>query len=162
MSKQPGSTLVTTINGSRSCYITTNRFAFFSVETILTGTIHISNDILNGFWVLFKNVNPSTKRQEKRFSLTFKRSLPHLAHRRALRALMITSAERFKGIFVHAKFTQTICIWTKNTSAMRKKVLLQYPQSGVNSLHIVIDLKYVTLVSNKKSILVEMFDFAIT
>ena len=40
--------------------------------------------------------------------------------------------------------------------------LLSYPQSGVNALHIVIALKNVTLVSNKKSILVEMFDFAVT
>ena len=41
-------------------------------------------------------------------------------------------------------------------------VLLSYPQSGMNALHIVIALKNVTLVSNKKSILVEMFDFAVT
>ena len=41
-------------------------------------------------------------------------------------------------------------------------VLLSYPQSGVNALHIVIALKNVTLVSNKKSILLEMFDFAVT
>ena len=45
---------------------------------------------------------------------------------------------------------------------MRKIVLLSYPQSGVNALHIVIALKNVKLVSNKKSILVEMFDFAVT
>ena len=40
--------------------------------------------------------------------------------------------------------------------------LLSYPQSGVNALHIVIVLKNVTLVSNVKSILVEIFDFAVT
>ena len=45
---------------------------------------------------------------------------------------------------------------------MRIIVLLSYPQSGVNALHIVIALKIITLVSNKKSILVEMFDFAVT
>ena len=45
---------------------------------------------------------------------------------------------------------------------MRKTVLLSYPQSGVNALHTVIALKIVTLVSNKKLILVEMFDFAVT
>ena len=45
---------------------------------------------------------------------------------------------------------------------MRITVLLLYPKSGVNALHIVIALKNVTLVSNKKSILVEMFDFAVT
>ena len=45
---------------------------------------------------------------------------------------------------------------------MRILTLLSYPQSGVKALHIVIALKIVTLVSNKKSILVEMFDFAVT
>ena len=42
---------------------------------------------------------------------------------------------------------------------MRIIVLLAYAQSV---LHIVIALKNVTLVSNQKSILVEMFDFAVT
>ena len=41
-------------------------------------------------------------------------------------------------------------------------MLLSYPNFGVNVLHIVSALKNVTLVSNKKSILVEMFDFAVT
>ena len=45
---------------------------------------------------------------------------------------------------------------------MRIIVLLSYPQSRVNALHIVIALKSATLVSNKNSILVEMFDFAVT
>ena len=43
---------------------------------------------------------------------------------------------------------------------MRIIVLLSYPQSV--TLHIVIALKNVTPVSNKKSILVEMIDFAVT
>ena len=43
---------------------------------------------------------------------------------------------------------------------MRIIVLLSYPESV--TLHIVIAFKNVTLVSNKKSILVEMFDFAVT
>ena len=42
---------------------------------------------------------------------------------------------------------------------MRIIVLLSYAQSV---LHIVIALKSVTLVGNKKSILVEMFDFAVS
>ena len=53
-------------------------------------------------------------------------------------------------------------VFGQNTAPMRIIVLLSYPQSGVNALHIVIALKNVTLVSNKKSILVEMFDFAVT
>ena len=40
--------------------------------------------------------------------------------------------------------------------------LLLYAQSGVNALHIVVALKNITLLSNKKSVLVEMFDFAVT
>ena len=39
---------------------------------------------------------------------------------------------------------------------------MSYPESGVLELHIVIALKNVTLASNKKLILVEMFDFAVT
>ena len=45
---------------------------------------------------------------------------------------------------------------------MRIIALLSYPQSGVNALHSVIALKHVTLLSNKKSIAVEMVDFAVT
>ena len=41
-------------------------------------------------------------------------------------------------------------------------MLLSYPQSGLNALQIVLALKNITLVSNKKSILVEMFDFVKT
>ena len=110
--KQPGSTLSTTINVSRSCYITTNRFTFLSVETILARTIDISNNILNCFGTLFKNVNPCTKRQEKGICLIFKRNIAHLAHRGTLRALIIASAERLKSLFVQAKLTQTLCNWS--------------------------------------------------
>ena len=45
---------------------------------------------------------------------------------------------------------------------MKIIVLLSYPQSGVNAVHILIALKNVSLVGNKKSIPVEMFDFAVT
>ena len=41
-------------------------------------------------------------------------------------------------------------------------VLLSHPQSEANALHNVIAVKNVTLVNNKKSILVEMLDFAAT
>ena len=44
---------------------------------------------------------------------------------------------------------------------MRIIVLLSDSQSGVKALHNVIALKNVTLVSNEKSILVEMFDLAL-
>ena len=45
---------------------------------------------------------------------------------------------------------------------MRTIMLLSYPQSGVKALHIAIALKNFTIVSNRKPILVEMFDFAVT
>ena len=149
------------MNGSRICYITTNRFALLSVETILVSTIHIPKNILNWFWILFKNVNPWTKRQEKGIRLIFKRIIAHLAHSRALRTLIIASVERLKILLLQAKFTKTVS-FGQYTSPMRKIGLLPYPQSGVKALHIVIALKNVTLVSNKKSILVEKFDFAVT
>ena len=41
-------------------------------------------------------------------------------------------------------------------------MLLSYPRSGVNALNIVIALKNFAIVRNKKSILVEMFVFAVT
>ena len=111
MNKQPGSTLSTTINGSRSCYITSKRFTFLSVARILARTVDISNNSLNWFWVLFKNVNPLAKRQEKGISLIFKRNIAHLTHRCALWALIIASAEILKSFFVQAKSTWTLCIW---------------------------------------------------
>ena len=114
MNKQPSTTFSTIINGCRSCYITTNRFAFLSVETILARTIDISNNILNWFWVLFKNVNPLTGRQKKGFSLIFKRNIAHLAHRLTLRTLIIASAKWLKSLFVQAKSIWTLCIWTIN------------------------------------------------
>ena len=61
---------------------------------------------------LFKNVNPLSIRQEKGFCLIFKRNIGHLRHKRALRAMIIASAERLKNLFMHAEVTQTLCIWT--------------------------------------------------
>ena len=124
MNKQPGSTLSTSINGSRSCYITTNRFAFLCVETILARTIHISNKFLNWSWPLFKNVNTLTKRREKGVCLFIKRNIAHLTHRRALRTLIIASAERLKSFFVQAKFTQTLCIRTIHISNEYNSVII--------------------------------------
>ena len=53
-------------------------------------------------------------------------------------------------------------VFGQNTSPRRKIVPLLNPQSEANALHIVNALKSVTLLSNKKSIPVEMFDFAVT
>ena len=110
---------------------------------------------------LFKNVNPRNKRQEKRVCLIFKRNIAHLTHRCALRAMIIASARKLKSLFVQAKFTQTLCICAIQVANDNNSAIV-IPTIRVNALHIVIALKIVTLVSNKKSILVEMFDFAVT
>ena len=39
-------------------------------------------------------------------------NIAHPAHRRALLTLILASAERLKRLFVPAKFTRTLCIWT--------------------------------------------------
>ena len=57
---------------------------------------------------------PRGKRQGKGICLIFKRNTAHLDYRRALRTLIITSAERLKNLFVQAKFTRTLCIWSKH------------------------------------------------
>ena len=160
MNKQPGSTLSTTINGSRSCYITNNRFAFLSVETILARTIDISNNILNCFRTLFKNVNPCTKRLEKGIYLIFKRNIAHLTHRQTHIADLENHfcREIEKSFFCRQSLPKHFA-FGENTSPMIIMALLSYAQSV---LHIVIALKNVTLLGNKKSILVEMFDFTVT
>ena len=103
-----------------------------------------------------------TKCKEEGVCLFFKRNIAHLTHRRALRTLIIASAERLKSLFLCRQILPEHFVIGQNTSPKRIIVLLSYPQSGMNALHIVIGLKNVTLVSNKESILVEMFDFAVT
>ena len=93
VNKQPGSTLSTTINGSRNWYITIKTLPFVPVETKLTRTKDSSTNILSWFWTLFNNVNPSAKPQEKGICLIFKKNVAHLAHRRALRSLIFASSK---------------------------------------------------------------------
>ena len=112
MNKQQGSTLSTTTNGSRSYYISTKKYAFLSVGTILARTKDISNNLLNWFWALFRNINAFAKRPERGSCWIFKRNIAHLSHGRPLRTLITASAERLKSLFVQAKFTGTFCIWT--------------------------------------------------
>ena len=159
MNKQQGSTVCTTIKVSRRCYIIAKRFAFLSFETILARTIHIFNSLLNWFWTLFKNVYPLTKRQEKGICWIFERNLAHLAHRLALRTLIIASAERLKSLFMRQRLPEYV-VFGQYMSPMRVLVLLSNPQSGVNALHIVSALNYFTLVCNVISVLVEMVIFA--
>ena len=44
--------------------------------------------------------------------MIFKWNIAHLGHRPTLRTLIIASAKRLKSLFMQAKFTQTLCIWT--------------------------------------------------
>ena len=62
---------------------------------------------------------------------------------------------------MQAQFTQTLCIWTIHVSNEYNSAI-SYPKLGVNALRIVIALENVTLVSNKISIFVEVFDLAVT
>ena len=55
-----------------------------------------------------------TERQERGIWLILERNIAHLAHRRALRTLIIASAERLKSVFVKANFTRTLCIGTRH------------------------------------------------
>ena len=135
MKKQPRSTFPTTINGSRSCYITTKRFAFLTVETILARTIHVSKNILNCFWTLFKNANLWNKRQEKRIRLIFKKGIAQLAHRRALQTMIIASAERLKSPFVQAKFTRILCIWAMHVPNEKNSAIVKPTIRGECATH---------------------------
>ena len=107
---KPGSTLSTSINGSRSCYRTTKRFAFLYAGTVLAKTIDISNNILKWFRARFKNVNPWSSDKKRNLS-DLQKIIAHLAHRPTLRTLKIAFAKRLKSSFVQAKFIQTLCIW---------------------------------------------------
>ena len=87
------------------------------------------------------------------------KNIAHLAHRRAMRTLLMTSADRLKNIFVQAKFTRIFGNRTIHVP-MRWIVLLSYAQLGVNALHIVIALNYFTLVCNLITVLVDLVIFA--
>ena len=161
MNKQSGFTLSTTINGSRSCYITTKRFAFLSDKTILARTIDISNNILNWLRIFFKYENLLTKRQEKGTRLIFKKNIEHLAHRRALRTLIIASAQRLKSLFVQATFSETFCIRTIHVSNENNSAIVKPTMRGECATQCNCSQKCQTF-RQKNSILVEMFDFAVT
>ena len=85
----------------------------------------------------------------------------HLAHRRALRTSIIAFGERLKSFLCRESLPEHF-VFGQYTSPMKIILRLSYPQTGMNAPHIVVALKIVTLVSNKKSILIGMFDFAVT
>ena len=59
----------------------------------------------------FQKCKPREQTTKKGICLIFKRNIAHLAHRRALRTLIVATAERLKSLFVQAKFTRTLCLW---------------------------------------------------
>ena len=70
MSKQLDSTLSTTINGSRTCYITTNRFTFLSVETKLYFYAHENNTNMERAKLVYTQAdltNPKNAKQKMDF-----------------------------------------------------------------------------------------------
>ena len=146
------------MNGSPSCYITVKRLAFFPVETILARTIHISNDILNWFWALFKNVDSVAKRQEKGTCWIFKRILrtwhtdSHCGHWKSF-------LPREWNVFLCRQSLREQFVFGQYTSHMGLSVLLSYPQSGVNALNIIIALNYFTLVCSVIWVPVKMVKF---
>ena len=158
VNKQPGSTISTSINGSRSCYITTKRFAFLSVGTKLARTIDISNNNLNWFWALFKKVNPWPSDKKKEFVWSSEKILrtwhtdPHCEHWKSL-------LPRDWKVFLCTQSLTKHFVIRQHTSPMRIIVLMSYPQSGVKALHIVIALHFFSLVCNVISVLVEMVNF---
>ena len=81
-----------------------------------------------------------------------------MAHRRVLLTLIVASAERLKSFLFKQSLPQHFVVG-KYTSPMKLILLLSYPQSGVNVLHIAIALNYFTLVCNVTSVLVEMVKF---
>ena len=112
VNKQPGSTRSTSINGSRSCYMTTKRFPYLSVGTILDRAIDISNNILDRFWALFKNLNPLNKRQKNRSLFVLQKEYCAPGTQTRIADIDNRFAKRVKSVFVQAKFTQTLFIWT--------------------------------------------------
>ena len=157
VSKQLGSRLSVTINGSRNCYVTVKKFALVSVEIILSRTIHISNNILNWFWLLFKNLNPLGNRQKIGICLIFKGIL-RTWHTDKLCGHWYSLLPKDWSLLCKQSLPERL-VFGQNASALRIIVLLSYPQSGVNALSIVIALNYFTVVCNLMSVIVEMVNF---
>ena len=74
---------------------------------IPTRILDFPNNIFNWFFFLLTNVKLPVAHQEKRVCWIFKKTLVYRAHGRAIRTLVIASAERFKSLFIHAKLPRT-------------------------------------------------------
>ena len=108
--KQPGSTISKTKNGSRSSYLTGNKLAFLSVlffvETKpanLPGQWPTPITFFFNFFVSSKLYNPWWH-IKNRYCSIFKVSFAQPARRRSFWTLVVSSAERFIGVFVLGKY----------------------------------------------------------
>ena len=118
--------------------------------------------MLNWFFLLFKNMNPLTKLQEKRICLFLTGNIAHLTHGFALGTLIVASAERMKNLSFGRKVNPNT-LYSDNSRSrfpISLILLLSYQQSRVNAIHIVIALTYLTLVCNVLSVLGEVVNFA--
>ena len=59
----------------------------------------------------------------------------HLAHRHALRSLIIASAERLESLFVQAKLTRFLCIWTIHVHNENKSAIVIPTIRGEGATH---------------------------
>ena len=75
-------------------------------------------------------------------------NIAHFEHRRALRTLIIVSAERLKSLFVQAKFTRKLCVWATHVPNENNSAIVLPTITGEGTLHIVITLSYFTTVCN--------------
>ena len=123
--------------------------------TKLSRTIEISNNILNRFLCVFKNINLLVTLYGKRFCLFIKKSTAC-----ASRTLVGASAKIKKGLVVDAKYTPTNFLRTIQVPNEFNKAL-SYRQSVANVLHIVIFLNYSNYACNFLSVDVEVVNFAI-
>ena len=113
------------------------------------------------FGLSLKMQTPWPNDKKKEFVPSSRRIL-HTWHTDARCGHWQSPLQRDWKVFLCRKSLSEQFVFGQYTSPMRILVPLSYPQSGVNALQIVIALKNVTLVSNKKSILKEMLDFTVT
>ena len=90
--------------------------------------------------------------------MILKRKIAHLAHRRALRTLIIASAEKLKSLFLQATFSQTVCIWTIHVPNDNNDTIVI---PTISATHRNYSEKCYTC-KQQKPILVEMIDFTVT
>ena len=159
VNKQPGPTLFTNINGYLICYITAKRFAFPSVGTNPARKKDICSNILNWFWTVFKNVNPLAQTTEKELVWSSEGIL-RTWHTDAQCGHWWSLLSRDWKVFLCRQSLPDYFVFGQYTFRMRKTVLLSYPQSGVNALHIATAFNYFTLVCNIIPVLVEQVNFA--